>query len=560
MKGKYLFLAILLSLVSSCNYLDFDETSGLRTKEDIYRYFDNTKSMLTHIYSYMPQDFGCLDGAMRDCASDDAEYAYIGAAVQDFNNGNWSSLNTHDNAWGLYNAIRAANGFLIEIEKVDFSDYQYNGSYKQWMDQLQYFPYEARVLRAFYFFELARRYGDIAMPLTVLGMDEANTVEKTKFDDVIKFITDECDACAPELPETYHDVLGSETGRVTKGFAMALKSKALLYAASKLHNPSMDKKKWELSAKAALDLINAGFYQLDKDIVANNNVSKELVLCRMNGDDYSFELANFPIRFTEGRRGFLTSSTFPSENLASAFETINGYSVTLTNTGYASADPQFDPHHPYMNRDPRMAKTLIADGDEFKGEIIELFEGGRDDVERSAGGSVTGYFLKKYIQEDANFVRDNEVKKKHHWVIYRYAETLLTYAESMAEAFDDPGYTDGTYRYSALWAINQVRNNAGMPPVLPCGKEEFLVKLRNEWRVEFAFEDHRFWDIRRWKMGAETQKELYGVSITKDEYGVKSYKKITCESRFWNDRMYLYPISKSELYKNTNLLPQNPGW
>ena len=112
MKAKYLFLAISFSLVSSCNYLDFDETSGLRTKEDIYR--------------YMPQDFGSLDGAMRDCASDDAEYAYIGAAVQDFNNGNWSSLNTHDNAWGLYNAIRAANGFLVEIENVDFSDYQYN--------------------------------------------------------------------------------------------------------------------------------------------------------------------------------------------------------------------------------------------------------------------------------------------------------------------------------------------------------------------------------------------------------------------------------------------------
>lgn len=425
MKAKYLFLAISFSLVSSCNYLDFDETSGLRTKEDIYRYFDNTKSMLTHIYSYMPQDFGSLDGAMRDCASDDAEYAYIGAAVQDFNNGNWSSLNTHDNAWGLYNAIRAANGFLVEIENVDFSDYQYNGSYKQWMDQLKYFPYEARVLRAFYFFELARRYGDIAMPLTVLGMDEANTVTKTKFDDVIEFITNECDACAPELPETYHNVLGSETGRVTKGFAMALKSKALLYASSKLHNPSMDKKKWERSAKAALDLINTELYQLDKDAVVNNNVSKELVLCRMNGDDFSFELNNFPIRFTEGRRGFLTSSTFPSENLASAFETINGYSVTLTSTGYESADPQFDPLHPYKNRDPRMARTLIADGDEFKGETIELFTGGKDDLERSAGGSVTGYFLKKYIQEEANFVRDNEVMKKHHWVIYRYAETLL---------------------------------------------------------------------------------------------------------------------------------------
>lgn len=560
MKSKYLLWLMLLLGVSSCDYLDFDETSGLRTKEDVYRYFDNTKSMLTHIYSYMPQDLGCLGGAMRDCASDDAEYAYTGASVQDFNNGNWSSIRTNDDAWGLYYAIRAVNGFLVELEKVDFSDYQYNASYKQWMEQLKYFPYEARVLRAFYFFELARRYGDIAMPLTVLSMEDANKIVKTKFDDVIDFIVMECDDCASQLPDSYNNVLGKETGRITKGFAMALKSKALLYAASELHNPSMDKEKWKMSASAALDLINTGLYQLDKNGAVNNNLSQELILCRMNGDDYNFELANFPVRFTEGRRGVLTSATFPSENLASSFETINGYSVRLTKTGYESDDPTFDPLHPYANRDPRMAKTLIADGMRFKGEMIEIFEGGKDCSERSEGGSVTGYFLKKYIQEDVSFVRDNEVKKKHHWVIYRYAETLLTYAESMIEAFENPEYTDEKYKYSALWAINEVRRNANMPDIKPCSKEEFLEKLRNEWRVEFAFEDHRFWDIRRWKIGAETQKELYGVSITKNELGIKSYEKVVCETRFWNDRMYLYPIPKSELYKNVNLLPQNPGW
>lgn len=560
MKSKYLLWLMLLLGVSSCDYLDFDETSGLRTKEDVYRYFDNTKSMLTHIYSYIPQDLGCLGGAMRDCASDDAEYAYTGASVQDFNNGNWSSIRTNDDAWGLYYAIRAVNGFLVELEKVDFSDYQYNASYKQWMEQLKYFPYEARVLRAFYFFELARRYGDIAMPLTVLSMEDANKIVKTKFDDVIDFIVMECDDCASQLPDSYNNVLGKETGRITKGFAMALKSKALLYAASELHNPSMDKEKWKMSASAALDLINTGLYQLDKNGAVNNNLSQELILCRMNGDDYNFELANFPVRFTEGRRGVLTSATFPSENLASSFETINGYSVRLTKTGYESDDPTFDPLHPYANRDPRMAKTLIADGMMFKGEMIEIFEGGKDCSERSEGGSVTGYFLKKYIQEDVSFVRDNEVKKKHHWVIYRYAETLLTYAESMIEAFENPEYTDEKYKYSALWAINEVRRNANMPDIKPCSKEEFLEKLRNEWRVEFAFEDHRFWDIRRWKIGAETQKELYGVSITKNELGIKSYEKVVCETRFWNDRMYLYPIPKSELYKNVNLLPQNPGW
>lgn len=549
--------AVLVSVaVQSCSFLDFDETSGLRTKEDQYRYFNSTEQMLTNVYSYMPKDLGAVSGAMRDCACDDAEYGNSGSPVQYFTNGSWSAVNTVDDAWNLYYGIRAANSFIEEVAKTDFSRYEHDVQYANWMKKLAYFPYEARVLRAHYFFELARRYGDIAMPLTVLDKDGANSIAKTSFDDVVEFIVSECDECAPMLPDSYADQPGAQIGRVTKGFAMAVKSKALLYAASPLHNETGDAEKWKRSAKAALDMIRSGIYSLDPDGCVNDISSPEVVMMAIGGDSQNFELNNFPVRFTEGRRTGPTA-TFPSQNLVDAFETINGAAVKLTDAGWVSDDPQFDPQKPYDNRDPRFYRTVLANGMTFKGSEIEVFEGGADHAEVTAGGSPTGYFLRKYIQETTSFVPDKTVTNKHHWVVYRYAETLLAYAESMVNAFGSPDYSDPDYPYSALWALNQVRGNAGMPEA---DGDDFKNKLINEWRVEFAFEDHRFWDVRRWKIGDETQRELVAVNIRRDEDGTLNFYRQVYENRKWTDRMYFYPIPQSELFKNRNLYPQNIGW
>ena len=546
----------------SCGYLEFDETNGLRSFDDVYSYFDETKQMLTHVYSYIPQDFGTIGGAMRDCASDDAEFGDTGGTVQYMNNGTWSSLNTVDGAWTLYYGIRAANEFLQSFATTDFTRFEKDPDYQNWVDHMQYSTYEARILKSFFFFELAKRYGDIAMPLEKLDIEQANSIAKTSFDAVVEYIVSECDACAPNLPDTYRDVANSETGRITKGFAMALKSKALLYAASELHNPSMDTDKWKRSASAALDLIETDLYELDPADKCNNPTSPEVVLARQNDNSTTFEVYNFPIRFTEGQKNgsLVTMCTFPTQNLVDAFQTKNGYSVTLEASGWVSDDPEFNPARPYLNRDPRFTRTVLCNGDAFKGSVIALYKGGRDDAAVSDGGSPTGYFLRKYIQESTSFDPDAQVSNKHHWIVYRYAETLLTYAESMVEAFGDPDYSDAEYTYSARWALNQVRSNAGMPDVTVSGKDEFIEALRNEWRVEFAFEDHRFWDVRRWKIGSETQTDIYGVEITQASGSSYSYRRFLYESRKWNDRMYLYPIPQVELYRNSNLAPQNPGW
>lgn len=325
----------------------------------------------------------------------------------------------------------------------------------------------------------------------------------------------------------------------------------------------MDKELWKISAKAALNLIdsaeNKSWYQLEPTKQSVNNYeSKETVLFRQSGKSFNFEVANFPVRFTDGKT--TTTGVCPSQNLADAFETVNGFAVSLQDNGWACDDPAFDATHPYDNRDPRFARTLMADGMTFKDSEIESFKGGKDGGAVAQGGTATGYFLKKYIQESTNFEPDKEVVNEHIWVVYRYAETLLTYAESMIQAFGTPDYTDATYTRSARWALNQVRINAGMPEINVAEKVGFIGKVQNEWRVEFAFEDHRFWDIRRWKIGDRTQTELYGVSIEKLDDGTKLYQKELYESRMWNDRMYLYPLPQDELFKNNNLAPQNQGW
>ena len=547
-------------LAAACNYLDFDESSSQYSREDMYKTYSNIQKMLTNIYSYMPnKDIADVGSALRDCGSDDAEYADLDASVQRFTNGNWSALQTVDTKWTLYYGIRAANEFLESVQTVDLSLYRYDSKYQQWLEHINYYPYEARVLRAYYFFELARRYGDIPMPLKMLTAEEANEIGKTPFADVISFIADECTECAANLPDTYVGMLDDEFGRVTRGFALAVKAKALLYAASPLHNPSGDKAKWLEAAKAAKDIMDLGIYTLDPAEKANNYASPENIMVIMRSESSSFEKYNFPVRFTEGQRTSIAGS-YPTQNLVDAFQTINGYDITLTAAGWQTSDPAFDITKPYENRDPRFARAILANGMSFKGSTIETFVGGRDySATRSDLGSPTGYYLRRYIQESTSFVPEAEVANKHQWVVYRYAEALLSYAEAVNEYLGGPAATDGTLTMSALDALNLVRANAGMPDVSASSQDAFREAVRREWRVEFAFEDHRFWDVRRWNIGQSTQTQVDGVEIVRNGSSF-TYSRKTVRNRTWAARQNLYPIPQSELFCNTNLNHQNTGW
>ena len=556
---KLVYILSAFILAASCNVLDFDESSSQYSRDDMYKTYSNIQKMLTNIYGYMPnKDIADVSSALRDCGSDDAEYADPDASVQRFTNGNWSPIQTVDDKWSLYYGIRSANEFLESIETVDLSMYQYDTKYQRWLEHLAYYPYEARVLRAYYFFELARRYGDIAMPLTMLTAEEANAIEKTPFDEVIDFIVSECDACAPNLPATYVGLLDDEIGRVTNGFALAVKAKALLYAASPLHNPSGDKAKWREAALAAKAIIDLNQYKLDKAEKANNYLSQEVIFAIARSESQSFEKNNFPVRFTEGQRTSM-AGTFPTQNLVDAFETKGGYDITLAADGWHTSDPAFDITKPYENRDPRFARAVLANGMSFKGSSIETFVGGKDySATRSELGTPTGYYLRRYIQESTSFTPEASVTNKHQWIVYRYAEALLSYAEAVNEYLGSPSATDGTFTLSALDAINQVRANADMPDVEATTQAAFRDAVRREWRVEFAFEDHRFWDVRRWKIGQNVMNQIDGVEIVKNGSNL-SYSRKMVETRTWSEKMNLYPIPQAETFNNPNLT-QNTGW
>ena len=560
---KFIYILSSALLLAGCNFLDFDETSSQYDREDMYSTYSNIQKMLTNIYGYMPyKDIADVSSALRECGIDDAEYADPDASVQRFNNGNWSPVSTVDTKWDFYNAIRSANEFLESMKTADISIYQYDSKYNQYMAHIKIYPYEARTLRAYYLFELARRYGDIPVPLKMLSVEEANSIEKTPFDKVIEFIVSECDECAENLPDSYIGMLGDEYGRVTRAFAMALKTKALLYAASPLFNTTGDVEKWKAAAEAAKALIDYSnekhLFSLDPNDTANSSGSPETILQIMRSESMSFEKYNFPVRFTQGQKTSM-AGTYPTQNLVDAFQTKGGYDITLDETGWHTDDPDFDLSKPYEGRDPRFARAILADGMPFKGSTIECYVGGRDySATRQDLGSPTGYYLRRYIQSTTDFTPEANVTNRHSWIVCRYAEIILSYAEALNE-YKGPKYTDGTFTLSATDALNMIRENAKMPEIDTADQDAFREAVQREWRVEFAFEDHRFWDVRRWMIGKDTQTQIDGVEITLASGGVKDYKRIMVEKRTWADKMYLYPIPQSEVFCNPNLT-QNPGW
>lgn len=546
MKSKLVYLLLSITiLLGSCSYLDYNEEEGYE-KEDMFEYFNRSKGMLTTVYSYLPSDFGNFGGSTRAGATDEAEYVWNQAIIHRYNNGSWSPILTIDDVWGTnYRGIRAANLFL-ENHQTEFPNIQWNTDYAEIIKQNTYYPYEARFLRTFFYFELIKRYKNVPLVKNTLDTDEVNQLSPASFEEVVDFIVKECDEIIPKLPENYENIAGKETGRATRGAAMALKSRVLLYAASPLFNATQDKEKWVVAAKAAKDLIDwaesENRYQLvPNEAPVNNLLSKELILERRLGNSNSFEALNFPIGFEGGNSGLN-----PTQNLVDAFEMQDGSTFDWNNE-----DHVMNIHNP-DRRDPRLFKTVLANGSVWKGTTIETFTGGKHLP--ATGGSKTGYYLKKYLVESVNLNPNNPTTARHIWVLFRYSEILLNYAEALYEAYADSEYKDAVFTLSPSEAINKVRTRANMPNVK---SDNFRARIRNERQVELAFEDHRFWDIRRWKVAPETT-DIYGVRIQNNNDGFKYTRQLVSE-RYWDDKMYLYPISNDERYKNS-LLGQNPGW
>jgi len=190
---------------------------------------------------------------------------------------------------------------------------------------------------------------------------------------------------------------------------------------------------------------------------------------------------------------------------------------------------------------------------------VEAWEGGNSGLPKT-GASPTGYYLKKYLVKDVSFKPSGNTSFLHTWVMFRYGEILLNYAEAVNEVFKNPNLKDTELNKTAIEVLNLVRRRTLvlMPNIATTTTyDNFVEIVRRERFVELAFEDHRFWDIRRWMIGDKTT-EIYGMKIVKD--GTKFiYTPQKIVDRVWDDKYYFYPISQAELNKN-KMLKQNTGW
>lgn len=550
-KIAILLLSAGLLTTTSCDFMDCDESDNY-TLQEIQGSYNRVKQFVTSIYGYLPSDFCNTHGAMLDAATDDAIHVYESSAIQRIVNGTWSANYTVDDKFAYYyNAIHDANYYLTTLSGLTFDTWENGDDYQDWMQNYDNYQYQVRFLRAYFYFELVRRYQNVPLITKPLSQTEANQIEPSSAQEVLKFIINECTEIAPKLPIKSTSIAQAENGRATRAMAMALKSRAALYAASPLYNTNGDNAKWTEAAKASHDIIaSAGELGLGLDTYANlfkskNYNSKEVILCRPTGTSKTFEQANYPMGVTGGN-----TTTCPTENLASAFEMKDGRAFDWN-------DPTMKAN-PYKDRDPRFYLTIVHNGMLWPAKkAVDISEGGANGLPLT-NATTTGYYLRKYVDNSISFEAGSTTAATHHnWILFRYAEVLLNYAEAMIHVNGNCDYKDATYTMSAREALNAVRKRAGMPEVAACSQDEFLTRVKHERRVEMAFEDQRFWDLRRWKNLDET-KNIYAVRITHHD-GVLSYEKTLLSERSVSDKLYFYPIANVELFKNKKLV-QNSGW
>lgn len=423
-----------------------------------------------------------------------------------------------------------------------------------------------------------------------LGIERA---ERATFAQCVEYILQQCDDAIAIFKSVNQDWASNNFGRANDGVALALKGKVLALAASPLFNrpenslqqydsqdpnkelwryPEYDKERWNKAAKALKAVIDLGRYNLYKKVngtksayetyFVTRNTVEESILPFLKGPTIDIYYENLPFNFMLVRsKGSPVCYNLPTQDLVAAYEMKNGMLPEQEGSG-------FRPLHPFSGRDPRLEATIWFDEATFCG--IE-FQTWRRDIDSEKpwgkdyirGYARTGFFLKKYMDKDLN--PTNNVTVPNSYPIIRYADILLLYAEALNEYYDDPSSVPDD---AVCWAISEVRARAGMPDVRTTfanrgwalTQENVRKLIQNERRVEFAFEEHRFWDIRRWMIGADTQRVVHEQDIIlKEDDKTKEYSVREIEKRTYEDRMNLMPIPQSEINKNRNLI-QNWGW
>lgn len=556
---RYVFVSMAVGsafTLCSCNdFLDREEDSFI-DKTATFDSYNRTKQYLTYAYSLLPEGLNRFSGdALLGAATDDACFAIESSNIQQFNNGSWNALSNPDNVWNRYFAgiakcctlLENSNHVNLDISRLDPAK---RVEYENNLKDIRMWRAEAHFLRAYFNFELLKRYGPIPIIKSTLDInkDYSDTPRPT-MKEVVEFIANDCDMAADSLELTPWRNMNDAFGRATKGAALALKSRLLLYAASPLYvdfgdideaNKPSDATLWKAAADAAKAVIDLNQYELAPaydDLFKNDFQNKEYIFVRRYPSNSDFEKSNFPISY--GGKG----GTNPSQNLIDDYEMLDG-------TAFDWNDP-VKAAHPFENRDERLLATVLMNGVLFKGKRIATYPGGADAMP-NPNATKTGYYLRKFLNENVN-IQTGGGSDGHVVPLFRLAEIYLNYAEALNEY--DPTNPD-----IAVY-LNKIRGRVSLPDV-PSGltQEQMRTLIHHERRVELAFEEHRFWDVRRWKVASSTLgAPVKGVKITQDDAGNFTYSPVQVEQRVFQPKMYWYPIPQSEVLK-LHHWEQNKGW
>lgn len=622
MKLRYLFIlscAGLLSLQSCSDVLD-KAPDGKLALEEVWKDHNKVGAFLNSCYNQIPYKgigyffWDNTPVAMTDDAYSSEDGAgqmiaqlYAGQASASGHGMNSTAMIEihagYKDYWEVYFAqIRLCSQFLQNIDNATVNSETDRNIWRA----------EAHVMRAFFYSELVKWYGRVPIERTPYGLTEDfSKVERSSVYDVVKFITEDCDAAinTPELP--WRISSASESMRATKALAYAIKSRMWPYAASPLHNGGNNY--WEEAynqTKKAMEQLKANGYELYREcsnpttygigpaaawhqlvtttmVYSTNPVDKETIwqlAPPRRGGDPTWQL-NYVFM-----NGFAKCGACPTQEFVDAFEVVNDdrtVAYPLLNLSrpyndekhlqpnynqqalevFGGVDP-YATQEPYKNRDPRFYASVLYNGANFTwngvDNTVESFEGGANHISFVPSDrqfTRTGYYQKKTVVPGAS---DQNPIPGAAWKHFRFAEVILNFAEAAAE------YGGGSALAEAKAAVDEVRARVGMPP-LPAGlsQDELILRVRNERRVEMGWEETRYFDLRRWQQPtgdlSETCKWLTAMWV-KREGNSFSYERrnITTVPRYgYENKDLLLPLHTDEVSIMESLTGtkwQNPGW
>ncbi|WP_299290319.1 RagB/SusD family nutrient uptake outer membrane protein [uncultured Mucilaginibacter sp.] len=573
-KHTHIFLfALLIISIGSCKKDDFLSVApkGVLTSLSTFNSQPNTELFVNDIYNNLPDPNGAEGERILDSWTDNSNATAAGHEGQAKIRSNALSAGNATGGpggtldWGgNYGKIRKCNVFL-QGAAANKNVYDPNW-YKQRVA-------EVRFLRAFFYAVLFKNYGGvplITIPLNNLNGSDIFTPRSTS-DQTLAFIEAECDSAAAVLPLKQGM---ADLGRPTKGAALTLKGDVELFAASPLVNTTNDATKWAKAAATELAVMNLGVYSLFTTSSATpiisttgsgttNTAYRDQFLAKNNWNSETIFAHPYALPNKGSKREGLLGPVIvggseqawggisPTQNLVDDYEMDNGKPITDPTSGY-------DPQHPYMHRESRFEQSIVYDGSYWQGEVFMSRIGGANQIDLGSSSDIsnTGYNARKTLDESINGQLSlSQTPNTANYQYYRYAETLLSYAEAQNEAV---GPDQSVYN-----AVNQVRARVLLPALPPgLSQVDMRTNIRRERRVELAFEDKRWYDIRRWDITVKGPAVLntpeYGMYITATG-GILKYTPVIVFQNKYSEYMNFLPLSQGVLSQNTKLT-QNPGY